>query len=193
MLSSLRRLRFFFCILAVRIITETLCECNDYFISAIVDFFWKRNINIRRIVSTIWMLFGVVAAVIVAKDILQNYDVEYGKTALVTEENRVEFYTGIADSVDPVEIVPTNELTDDVWENSGGKILIEKCIGEVLDEEKNGRIINANAWGDYISYEGVDCEFGDVVLTYFVYGPDSKDIDDIVARYDYVIEGKRER
>ncbi len=76
----------------------------------------------------------------------------------------------------------------ELLENRDGKIIIEKAIGVVLDEEGNGELLNCNSCSNcYIKYGKSDENIGDIVLTYFIYNPDSDYYDDIMLRYDYVI------
>ena len=76
----------------------------------------------------------------------------------------------------------------ELLENRDGKIIIEKAIGVVLDEEGNGELLNCNSCPNcYIKYGKSDENIGDIVLTYFIYNPDSDYYDDIMLRYDYVI------
>lgn len=85
----------------------------------------------------------------------------------------------------------SSEVTAEVIESRMGTTLIERCIGVVTNAQTgDGKILNASSEDfDYISYRGVDqdCSDGTVFLTYLVYSPDNNLIDDIVARYDFVI------
>ena len=74
----------------------------------------------------------------------------------------------------------------ELLENRDGKLVVERAIGVVLDEDGNGKIINCQYFPDcYIHYScgGV----GDVIESYFVYNPDTDYYDDIMDRYDYII------
>lgn len=74
------------------------------------------------------------------------------------------------------EIYDTEDLTEDILTNRQGKLIIEKCIGTVIDDEKNGSLEN----GSYISYENVDCVKGNTIVTYLIYNPDTNYTDDVV-------------
>lgn len=74
----------------------------------------------------------------------------------------------------------------ELLENRDGKLVVERAIGVVLDEDGNGKIINCQYCPDcYIHYScgGV----GDVIESYLVYNPDTDYYDDIMDRYDYII------
>lgn len=84
------------------------------------------------------------------------------------------------------EIYDTEDLTEDILTNRQGKLIIEKCIGTVIDDEKNGSLEN----GSYISYENVDCVKGNTIVTYLIYNPDTNYTDDVVNRFDFVQKGE---
>ena len=69
--------------------------------------------------------------------------------------------------------------------NRNGRIYIEVVDGIVLDEEGNGKILNALPDnGDYIAYNET-YHAGDKVISLFIYSPLSNAEDDIIARLDY--------
>lgn len=84
------------------------------------------------------------------------------------------------------QLYDSSELTEDVLANRQGKLIIEKCIGTVIDDEKNGSLED----GSYISYADVDCVKGDSVITYLIYNPDTNYTDDVIERFDYVQKGE---
>ena len=83
-----------------------------------------------------------------------------------------------------------NELTADILEKRGDDIVIEKIIGVCENRKGDGRILNsADPDYDYISYRSVKgVKPGDVVLTVCIYQPGNGYIDDVVDRFDYVID-----
>ena len=83
-----------------------------------------------------------------------------------------------------------NELTSEILEKRGDDIVIEKIIGVCENRRGDGRILNAaDPDYDYISYRSVkDVDPGDVVLTVCIYQPGNRYIDDVVDRFDYVID-----
>ena len=69
--------------------------------------------------------------------------------------------------------------------NRNGRIFIEVVDGIVLDDEGNGKQLNAipdNS--DYIAYNE-KYHAGDKVISLFIYNPLSNAEDDIIARLDY--------
>lgn len=66
-----------------------------------------------------------------------------------------------------------------------GRIYIEVINGVVLDDEGNGKQLNALPEnGDYIAYND-KYKAGDKVISLFIYNPLSNAEDDIIARLDY--------
>lgn len=84
------------------------------------------------------------------------------------------------------QLYDSSELTEDILVNRQGKLIIEKCVGTVLDDEKNGSLED----GSYISYKSVDCTKGDTVITYLIYNPETNYTDDVIERFDYVQKGE---
>ena len=97
-------------------------------------------------------------------------------------------YSTYADSLDLAEVIDSSELSNEELENRNGKLIIERVIGVVDDAETGaGHVINNGNF--YISYKGVDnISNGNVICSYFVYNPDTNYIDDIIMRFDYIIE-----
>ena len=117
-------------------------------------------------------------------------------TALATVEPEAKEidYNKLADGLEIVQEYNTDELTTDILENRNGKIIIEKTIGKVTTKEKDGVILNTkDKYYNYISYSKVDdAEVGDIILTYFIYNPDTNYYDDILYRFDYIIDKQTE-
>ena len=82
------------------------------------------------------------------------------------------------------------DCVDEYW-NHKGTVFVERLIGKVKDENKNGKVLNlpkdADKTFDYISYKGIDANKGDIIVTYLLYNPETNGDDDIIARWDYVI------
>lgn len=95
-----------------------------------------------------------------------------------------------ATEIPSVQIYDSSDLTLEMLQNRNGNIVIEKCLGTVIDEEKNGYLLNPeDPERDYISYKSVeDAEKGDNVVTYFIYNPETNAEDDIIFRFDYIME-----
>ena len=88
------------------------------------------------------------------------------------------------------QVYDSSELTEDILANRQGKLIIEKCVGTVTDDEKNGAIQNADSDYNYISYADVDCTKGDTVTTYLIYNPKTNYTDDVINRIDFVQKGE---
>lgn len=66
-----------------------------------------------------------------------------------------------------------------------GRIYIEVISGVVLDEEGNGKQLNASSdSGNYIAYND-KYKADDKVISLFIYSPFSNAEDDIILRLDY--------
>lgn len=89
-----------------------------------------------------------------------------------------------------VRVIESDDLTFDMLCNRNGDIIIEKVMGTVVDDEGNGKVLNCrNPEYDYISYKCVEnANVGDTILTYFVYNPYTDFEDDIILRFDYIID-----
>ena len=91
-----------------------------------------------------------------------------------------------------VELYDCSELTVDILENRKGTTVVERCIGLVTDKEAgDGMILNLpEDCGYYIGYRNIYLPIaeGTVMLSYMVYNPKSNYIDDIIERYDFVLD-----
>ena len=89
-----------------------------------------------------------------------------------------------------IQIIESSELTFEILENRNGAIIIEECIGTVITSKGDGEILNPNnPTHNYISYKCVEnANVGDMILTYFIYNPETNYIDDILYRFDYIIK-----
>ena len=84
------------------------------------------------------------------------------------------------------QVYDSSELTEDILANRQGKLIIEKCVGTVTDDEKNGSLED----GSYISYENIDCTKGDTIVTYLIYNLNTNYTDDVIKRFDYIQKGE---
>lgn len=106
------------------------------------------------------------------------------------EVGSLDFYRELSEEIGAIEIVDSADLSLEDLENRKGKIIIEKCIGVVENSDGDGRVLNCvDPDYYYISYRSVeDFQEGDTILTYFIYNPDTNYADDILERFDYVID-----
>jgi hypothetical protein len=77
------------------------------------------------------------------------------------------------------------------------RTIVERVIGIVTNEERegDGRVLNQdNEHYYYISYSGCDFEYttGTIIVTYLMYNPNTNYEDDIIERYDYILDKKFE-
>lgn len=130
-----------------------------------------------------------------------NYYESENKLTISTSTDSYDFEPTVNVIPSEIEITETDnicqvynssDLTEDILANRQGKIIIEKCVGTVTDDEKNGAIQNADSDYNYISYADVDCIKGDTVITYLIYNPNTNYIDDVVERFDFIQKEKGE-
>lgn len=106
------------------------------------------------------------------------------------EVGSLDFYRNLSEEIGAIEIIDSADLSLEDLENRKGKIIIEKCIGVVENSDGDGKVLNCyDSNYDYISYRSVeDFQVGDTILTYLIYNPDTNYTDDILERFDYVID-----
>ena len=121
-----------------------------------------------------------------------DYYASENKLTIDTSTDSYDFVPNVSEIPSETEtdnicqIYNSSDLTEDILANRQGKIIIEKCVGTVTDDEKNGVIQNADSDYNYISYADVDCIKGDTVITYLIYNPNTNYIDDVVERFDFI-------
>lgn len=91
-------------------------------------------------------------------------------------------------------ILDTEDMTTDILENrkDNGVLVVERVIGMVTNKEKDGDGIILNTSDkdhNHISYRSVDFETsnGTIILSYFIYNPNTNYFDDVIKRYDFVL------
>lgn len=89
-----------------------------------------------------------------------------------------------------VKVIDCNDLTEEMLTTRTERniMYIERIIGKVTDNKKNGKILNPPVNGGYyISYASVkDARKGDIIITYCVYNPYSNYDDDVIERWDFI-------
>ena len=72
------------------------------------------------------------------------------------------------------------------------KIIIERVIAIITNRNREGdaKVLNTNGDYNYISYYGTDLDYttGTIMITYLMYNPETDYEDDIIERYDYVLD-----
>lgn len=90
-------------------------------------------------------------------------------------------------------IIITSEMTSDeafdILQNRNGKVVVEIIEGTVLDDEGNGEY-SYDDYSYYIHYDPDVYHKGDKVVTVFVYNPDTNYTDDIISRYNVLVNGE---
>ena len=89
-----------------------------------------------------------------------------------------------------VQVVDCNDLTEEMLttRTDHNVMYIERIIGKVTDNKKNGKVLNPpKNGGYYISYASVKgARKGDTIITYCVYNPFSNYDDDVIERWDFI-------
>ena len=108
-------------------------------------------------------------------------------SSYITRPKANDYYS-YAESLDLMEIYNSPDLTMEMLAARDGKLIIERVVGIVKDAETGeGYIIGYPEF--YISYASVNgISNGDVVCSYFIYNPDNNYEDDILMRFDYIID-----
>lgn len=87
-------------------------------------------------------------------------------------------------------VIDCNDLTEEMLTTRAERnvMYIERIIGKVTDNAKNGKVLNPPVDGGYyISYASVeDARKGDTIITYCVYNPFSNYDDDVIERWDFI-------
>ena len=137
---------------------------------AVLNIFIQREIHIGSCIATCALMICILVA-----------------TLLADQENPKD-YCKYTEKLEFAEVIDSSELTLETLQNRNGKLIIEKVIG-VVDDATNGNghdINNKNAYINYSRVKGI--QNGSVICTYFIYNPNTNYADDIIARFDYIIE-----
>ena len=101
-------------------------------------------------------------------------------------------YTDVAENAPITRVIDCDKLTEKMLTHRSSKkrhiMYIERIIGKVTDNKKNGKVLNPpKNGGYYISYASVKgARRGDLVITYCVYNPFSNYDDDVIERWDFI-------
>lgn len=110
-------------------------------------------------------------------------------TIMFCNMNRTDYYT-IANKYASAEIINSCDLTIEELQNRNGKLIIERVIGQVDNFITGaGHILdNPNYYISYAGMEGI--ANGNIICSYMIYNPDNNYEDDIIMRFDYVIDAR---
>lgn len=109
----------------------------------------------------------------------------------ITSVNATE-YTKAVKAAPMVKVIDCDKLTEKMLTHRSSKkhhiMYIERIVGRVTDNKKNGKVLNPpKDGGYYISYASVKgARKGDLIVTYCVYNPYSNYDDDVIERWDFI-------
>lgn len=99
-------------------------------------------------------------------------------------------YTEAVKAAPMVKVIDCNDLTEEMLTTRADHnvMYIERIIGKVTDNAKNGTVLNPpEDGGYYISYASVKgARKGDLIITYCVYNPYTNYDDDVIERWDFI-------
>ena len=110
----------------------------------------------------------------------------------VTSAHVQASYTDVAKNAPITRVIDCDKLTEKMLTHRSNKkrhiMYIERIVGRVTDNKKNGKVLNPpKNGGYYISYRSVkNARKGDLVITYCVYNPFSNYDDDVIERWDFI-------
>lgn len=122
-------------------------------------------------------------------------------------KNPVTDYTAIEEHFTPlcennygsISIYNPDDLNADILENrtESEDVVVERVVGMVtnFDRKGDGIVLNtSDTTYNYISYNSVNFEThdGTIILSYLVYNPDTNYTDDVIERYDFVLDREYE-
>lgn len=132
--------------------------------------------------------FKALGALLVASLMLVGYR-DYATPNEIKMPSEMNYHE-YADSLDLAEIIDSTELTLEALQNRNGKLIIERVIGEVDNASTGAGHVLDNA-NYYINYESVpNITNGNIICTYLIYNPGNNYEDDIMLRFDYIIDTK---
>ena len=101
-------------------------------------------------------------------------------------------FSDVAKNAPITKVIDCNDLTEKMLTHRSNKkhhiMYIERIVGRVTDNKKNGKVLNPpKDGGYYISYASVKgARKGDLIITYCVYNPYSNYDDDVIERWDFI-------
>lgn len=110
------------------------------------------------------------------------------------KENRIKGYYDLAETNNLFKIYRSYELTNEILTNRKGEIIVEVVIGKCINSESGDGVElgKENDYYNYISYKNVGgVKTNDIVCSYMIYNPDNNYEDDIIERYDFIIDSDK--
>jgi hypothetical protein len=116
----------------------------------------------------------------------------------------LESYEETADHLELFKVYNSADLTEERLLNRKGDLIIEKVYGVVINAEGEGKVLETQEdfkkahnrdydtmaeHNYYIDYKDTaEAKEGDIILSFIIYNPDTFYKDDIVARFDYIMD-----
>lgn len=175
-------------------------EFND-FPDILEDFKSKRFHKIYATASVIGTVFLFIFCILAVGYFTNEQDESLSfshNNAIITVDNYTEFdeivMSQVSEKYDNViKLYDSSRLSLDTIENRNGSVIVERCICYVDtydDGEGSATILNAfDEDYSYMHYSGLSEEIniGTIVVSYFVYNPDTNYVDDTTDIYDFVL------
>lgn len=101
-------------------------------------------------------------------------------------------FPDVAKNAPITKVIDCDKLTEKMLTHRSSKkhhiMYIERIVGRVTDNKKNGKVLNPpKDGGYYISYKSVKgARTGDLIITYCVYNPYTNWDDDVIERWDFI-------
>lgn len=86
-------------------------------------------------------------------------------------------------------IYDASELTMEMLESRTPEVvIIERCVSIITNAKEDGDAKMLNYDGGYYIKHSKGYEDGTIMLSYFIYNPNTQYYDDIIERYDFVLD-----
>lgn len=173
----------------------------DDFSDILEDFKSKRFHKIFTTVSVIGTVFLFIFCVLIIGNLGNKRNETFSfshNNAIIMIDNYTEFdeivMSQVSEKYDNViKLYDSSRLSLDTIENRNGSVIVERCICYVdtyNDGDGSATILNAfDEDYSYMHYSGLSEEInvGTIVVSYFVYNPDTNYVDDTTDIYDFVL------
>ena len=145
-----------------------------------------------KLISFVLAVVGLISFCVGCSKLSQARSVAAANMAekQAAEEENTKYYD-LAETSGLFKIYRSYELTEDILTNRKGTIIVEAVIGKCIDGKTGAGVVigKEEEYYNYISYKDVKgVKTNDVVCTYLMYNPDSNYEDDIIERYDFIVE-----
>lgn len=145
----------------------------------------------KKILGLIGIGLFIIFSVIICSGCAWMIPAEKASAANIFEAKKCLDYYNLTESENLFKVYSSYELNRDILTNRKGTIIVEKVIGRCIDEKTGAGVIlgKEDEYYNYISYKGVkNVGKNDIVCSYLIYNPDNNYEDDIIERYDFIID-----